>query len=749
MFRQSGVVLLLVMSAFVDVLAQTPEKIDFGRDVLPIFQQSCIGCHGPSQQMNGLRLDRRSSVFKVGERRVVPGSIENSLLVYRVSGNERGRQMPLTGPLEPAQINVIKTWVAQGAEWPDELANEDDVPPINSSAVAIVEALRAGDQKSFMKFLADDPALLNARGPEGSTPFMYAVLYSDAATLEQLLKKGANPNARNDAKATALMWAANDLVKTRILLGHGADVNAVSADFRTALTAAAARPGGAGVVKLLLDHGANPNITTITSPLIEAATAGDAESIQHLLSRGAVPKAVGVGAVILSARAGCSKCVHLLASANLDSDTYTAALGVLSYLGDVSLVRLAMDHGADVNRADPRGRTPLMYAAISDFMPVDVARLLIERGADLNAKSLHKESADSGLTALDLAKLRGSTPMVELLTKLGALDTQPAAVSLKPQRASTLRAAIERSLPLLQRTDASFTAQAGCISCHNNSLNAMAAGLSRMSGFLVDEKLSAQQVKANVAFLQQKRALLHQGYFFGAGQGDPEIAAYILIGLDAERYKPDLTTDAVAMFIRARQMPDGRWAFGTDGRPPLCADGDIAATVLSMRGLQLYSPKVEKAAYDRAIQLAAAWLANAQPRTEDDRSWLLLGLAWAGKNKAAIQKATREVLSVQRHDGGWSDLATTESNAYATGKALVALHVAGVPVSDPAYQRGVQYLMNNQFEDGSWFVKSRAAGLQPYFDNGFPHDVHQWVSAAATSWATMALTLASRTAAGN
>ena len=70
-------------------------------------------------------------------------------------------------------------------------------------------------------------------------------------------------------------------------------------------------------------------------------------------------------------------------------------------------------------------------------------------------------------------------------------------------------------------------------------------------------------------------------------------------------------------------------------------------------------------------------------------------------------------------------------------------------MSDPAYQRGVQYLMNNQFEDGSWFVQSRAAGLQPYFDNGFPHDVHQWVSAAATSWATMALTLASRTATGN
>ena len=59
---------------------QTTARIEFSRDVLPIFRQNCIGCHGPSQQINGLRLDRRSSVFKNGLRRVVPGSSENSFL---------------------------------------------------------------------------------------------------------------------------------------------------------------------------------------------------------------------------------------------------------------------------------------------------------------------------------------------------------------------------------------------------------------------------------------------------------------------------------------------------------------------------------------------------------------------------------------------------------------------------------------------------------------------------------------------
>ena len=75
---------------------------------------------------------------------------------------------------------------------------------------------------------------------------MYAVLYSDVTRLEQLLKEGADPNARNnDAKATALMWAATDLEKTRVLLAHNAEVNARSDDLRTPLKIAAGRPGGA------------------------------------------------------------------------------------------------------------------------------------------------------------------------------------------------------------------------------------------------------------------------------------------------------------------------------------------------------------------------------------------------------------------------------------------------------------------------------------------------------------------------
>jgi hypothetical protein len=61
MFTRDACVAMLLGCVFSLALnGQTPTKVDFGRDVLPIFRQSCIGCHGPSQKISNLRLDRRS-----------------------------------------------------------------------------------------------------------------------------------------------------------------------------------------------------------------------------------------------------------------------------------------------------------------------------------------------------------------------------------------------------------------------------------------------------------------------------------------------------------------------------------------------------------------------------------------------------------------------------------------------------------------------------------------------------------------
>ena len=227
--------------------------------------------------------------------------------------------MPPTGALRPEQIATIKAWIDQGAEWPDALANEADLPPLDPRAIAMVDALRAADLPTFMKAATADPALLNARGPEGSTPFMYAVLYTNVPTLTHLLKMGADPNKRNDTNATALMWAATDLEKTRLLLDHGADVNARSDDMRTPADDCRAASRRRPIVKLLLDHGAktNPNYRpeNESSPLIEALTSGDPEVVMMLLDHGADAKMAGETGLTMAITAHCPSCVDRILTA--------------------------------------------------------------------------------------------------------------------------------------------------------------------------------------------------------------------------------------------------------------------------------------------------------------------------------------------------------------------------------------------------------------------------------------------------
>ena len=106
--------------------------------------------------------------------------------------------------------------------------------------------------------------------------------------------------------------------------------------------------------------------------------------------------------------------------------------------------------------------------------------------------------------------------------------------------------------------------------------------------------------------------------------------------------------------------------------------------------------------------------------TTEDRAFQLLGFAWAGASRNQTAKAGRALMAEQRADGGWAQLPSLASDAYATGQALFALRESGVLASanNAAYRRGVRYLLNSQFEDGSWYVKSRAIPFQPFFETG-------------------------------
>ena len=120
----------------------------------------------------------------------------------------------------------------------------------------------------------------------------------------------------------------------------------------------------------------------------------------------------------------------------------------------------------------------------------------------------------------------------------------------------------------------------------------------------------------------------------------------------------------------------------------------------------------------------------------------LHALKTADADTKLIEQAASELRKSQRADGGWSQTDKLDSDAYATGSALVALHQAGaLPVGEPEYQRGVKFLIDTQKPDGSWYVHSRSKPFQLYFESGFPHGKDQFISSAASSWATIALTL--------
>jgi ankyrin repeat protein len=741
---------LFVISLFIGTLAlgtalsqRAPGRVDFRRDVQPIFKQFCIECHGPSQQQHGFRLDRRRDALRGSIGTVIaPGNSAGSRLYLKLIDNQFGPQMPLTGPLTPEQIEVIKAWIDQGAEWPDELAGDVTPPPPDPKAEPILKALRDGDRQLFKKLASECPKAGNVRGPGGTTPLMQAALYGDVDSVRLLLEEGADPNLRNDAGATALMWAVDDLEKSRLLIEHGANVNARSDDGRTPLLIAAGHLGNTEVIKLLLDRGADlsaksPSNLGYATVLSEAARTGDESLLRMLIKRGADVKSAGVVALWDASRSDCSKCFELLAD-GADRVTLTRAAALLSPpQGDARMIKAFLERGVDANAREPKGYTLLMKTASSDAVPVDAVKALLERRADVNAKS------PEGKTALDFARLMASTSIVELLAKAGAKEGQAAAYSPPNSKpAPSIRAALERSIPLLQEADAIFLEKGGCVSCHHNTFTSMTVSLARESGFKVDEREARDQQKKIGAYIETWRERALQGVGI---PGESSAISYILVGLAAANYPPDAATDALARFLKSQQRPNGGWrAFGH--RPPM-APGDIQATAASLRSLRVYAPKAQRAKYDEAVKRATDWLMKVQPQNTDERVFQLFGLAWAGvkPDNGFIKRGVRELLAEQRTDGGWAQLPMLASDAYATGQVLLAFKQAGaIRVTDPAYKRGIEFLLKTQLEDGSWYIRSRSVPLQPYFEGGFPHGNEQWISAAGTNWAAMALADAMR-----
>src|SRR5262245_48810777 len=115
--------------------ATRQRRIDFKRQIEPIFARSCYQCHGAKKSMGQLRLDGKESALKGGlsGAAIIPGDSKQSLLVKRILGEGNEARMPMGGaPLKPAEIARIRRWIDEGASW-----TEDDQSAIRNPQSAI------------------------------------------------------------------------------------------------------------------------------------------------------------------------------------------------------------------------------------------------------------------------------------------------------------------------------------------------------------------------------------------------------------------------------------------------------------------------------------------------------------------------------------------------------------------------------------------------------------------------------------
>jgi hypothetical protein len=310
--------------------------------------------------------------------------------------------------------------------------------------------------------------------------------------------------------------------------------------------------------------------------------------------------------------------------------------------------------------------------------------------------------------------------------------------SAEEKTPEALKVAVEKSLPLLLKGAEGHVAQRTCFACHNQALTILAFTAARERGFSVRDEDLKKQTAFIAAFLGRNR----EEYRKGQGQGGQvDTAGYALFSLELGGWESDATTEAVVEYLLERDKDRDHWRT-TSNRPPSEAS-QFTTNYLAIRALRKWGTCGQRNRALKRIDTVRGWLLQAQAKDTEDRVFRLLALQVAEAEPKELRLAAEELMRAQRKDGGWSQTDALDSDAYATGSALVALHHAGgLATSDPVYRRGVEFLLKELRDDGSWLVRSRSKPFQTYYESGFPHGKDQFISMAASGWATTALVLA-------
>ena len=382
--------------------------------------------------------------------------------------------------------------------------------------------------------------------------------------------------------------------------------------------------------------------------------------------------------------------------------------------------------------------TPLMFAIGTDRPDPRIVRLLLQAGASTTLRSKAGESAIDWASKFQNPEILAELKLPRALAHDAGTPRSPRIAQTVAAHEPAARAAVERSLPTLGAASGRMLTDGGCVACHAQPLTGVAVHLARSIGWTTvsaagDSAQALTTLTANAPGLLQ----------FRDGGGLPDTLVYASFLLAGAGTPPGRATDVLVNYLAAKQRPEGNWKGTGATRAPM-QDGNFSRTALSIRALTAFATPARAGEYKARVERAATWLAAQPPVSTEDRVMQLLGLHWANADGAARQKRMPQLRALQRGDGGWAQTPHLESDAYATGQVLYTLRQLGVPAADPALQRGAAFLLRTQREDGSWHVTSRAMKIQPYFESGFPYEHDQWISHAATAWATMALTVTAR-----
>ena len=371
------------------------------------------------------------------------------------------------------------------------------VPMLAASNTVLLDAAESGDRPAAMRMIGDKAVDVNAAGPDGSTAVMYAAANGDLELVRALIKAGANVKLKNQFGTSALTEAAiiGSAPVVEALLKAGADPNFRTTDGETPLMAAA-RSGKVDAAKALLAAGAEINAKETwggQSALMWAAAQSQADMVKFLASKDASlndhgrvnqwerkviqeprPKDLNKGgftALHYAAREGCAACVENLLAAGADPDAEDPdrmtplLLALMNLHFDAAAV--LVKGGADLDKWDLFGRSPVYMAADVSTLPTkgngavavipsadklsaaDVARMLLERGADPNLQLKRRppyrdvpqdRGGDTmlaqGATPLLRAARAGDDKFVALLLEYKALVDLPSKEGITPLMAA-------------------------------------------------------------------------------------------------------------------------------------------------------------------------------------------------------------------------------------------------------------------------------------------------------------------------